>query len=191
MAGCPAVPEKSDKYDIVSGNKSESYWANDTITWAVQNGVIETAYLVVAEVIFGESHNGYHFSNHRFAIYPDSFETTAFGFMKLTRREIVLGLYFFAEYMNANREDIADISGFSDCADLKGKMNPISNYMSYDYIDNRANEYVNLDPVDVFGWAVAAGIIKGYDDNTLRPNEYVTRAEYAVMLDRFLGYIGK
>ena len=41
------------------------------------------------------------------------------------------------------------------------------------------------------GWAVAAGIIKGYDDNTLRPNEYVTRAEYAVMLDRFLEYVGK
>lgn len=35
--------------------------------------------------------------------------------------------------------------------------------------------------------AVSMGIFKGYDDNTLKPNKPVTRAEMAVILDRVLG----
>ena len=65
-------------------------------------------------------------------------------------------------------------------------------HISCKYIDCRQNGVaVSLDPAEIFGWAVAAGIVKGDDDNMLRPDENVNRAEYAVMLDRFLEYVGK
>ena len=37
----------------------------------------------------------------------------------------------------------------------------------------------------------ANGILKGYPDGSLRPYEAVTRAEYAVMLERFIDYLNK
>ena len=43
--------------------------------------------------------------------------------------------------------------------------------------------------VDAWNWAVGAGIIEGYPDNTLRPAAELTRAEYAEILERFMDYV--
>ena len=43
---------------------------------------------------------------------------------------------------------------------------------------------------EAMGWAVNRGIIKGMDDNTVRPAQTVTRAEIAVMIIRYLDYMG-
>lgn len=38
---------------------------------------------------------------------------------------------------------------------------------------------------------VKLGILQGYEDNTYRPNEYVNRAELAVILDRYMSKVEK
>ena len=184
VAGCPEVPEKSDKYNIYGGSNgvdSEDYWAYDTITWAVQNGVIETIYAIPTGYLPS-------YINFRWASDSDSDrgQSSVNGNAKLTRGEIVLGLYFLAEYLHVNREDRADVSSFRDRAELDKYGSAL--HISYGYTDYHADDCVVLDPAEVFGWAVAVGIVKGYDDNTLRSLEYVTRAEYAAMFGRFIEY---
>ena len=40
------------------------------------------------------------------------------------------------------------------------------------------------------GWAYENGIVNGYDDNTFRPNDYITRQDIAVMIKNFMdGYL--
>jgi hypothetical protein len=39
---------------------------------------------------------------------------------------------------------------------------------------------------DAFKWAIDAGIITGYDDNTIRPQTDATRAEVATILMRYI-----
>ncbi len=43
---------------------------------------------------------------------------------------------------------------------------------------------------EAMGWGVKRGLIKGMDDNTVRPAQTITRAELAVMIVRYLGYRG-
>ncbi len=43
-----------------------------------------------------------------------------------------------------------------------------------------------LDSKNAFSWALASGIIRGYEDGTVRPERTVTRAEAAVILWRYL-----
>ena len=39
------------------------------------------------------------------------------------------------------------------------------------------------------GWAVEAGVVKGYDDGTFKPNKSLSRQEMAVAVDRFITYL--
>ncbi|MBR5448189.1 MAG: family 43 glycosylhydrolase [Clostridia bacterium] len=43
---------------------------------------------------------------------------------------------------------------------------------------------------EAMGWGVKRGLIKGMDDNTVRPTKTITRAELAVMMVRYLEYRG-
>ncbi|MBR6808616.1 MAG: family 43 glycosylhydrolase [Clostridia bacterium] len=43
---------------------------------------------------------------------------------------------------------------------------------------------------EAMGWAVERGLIKGMTDNTVRPNQTITRAEIAVMIIRYLDHMG-
>ncbi len=193
IAGCPNVPEKVGSYRLIWENLSDGFgyeeksthWSFDPCIWAVENGIIETGHYWITE--------GSPSYFRGTSVVMDHYDVLSSD--EITRREIVLGLCFFAEYFNKNISVKSDISGFRDFGELNKKVD--FSAMGYTYTDYRSYdkdgyyEYIQLDPADVFGWAVAAGIIKGYDDNTLRPHEYVTRAEYAVMLERFLKYIGK
>ena len=40
-------------------------------------------------------------------------------------------------------------------------------------------------------WAVGNGIITGYDDNTFRGNNVITRQEMAVVISKFIAFTGK
>ena len=40
------------------------------------------------------------------------------------------------------------------------------------------------------GWAVDAGVVKGYDDGTFKPNKSLSRQEMAVAVDRFINHLG-
>jgi len=43
---------------------------------------------------------------------------------------------------------------------------------------------------EAMGWAVKRELVKGMDDNTVRPDQTITRAELAVMIVRYLSYRG-
>ena len=43
---------------------------------------------------------------------------------------------------------------------------------------------------DAFGWAIREGFVKGYTDGTVKPNAPIVRQEMAVLLGRYLRYIG-
>ncbi len=43
---------------------------------------------------------------------------------------------------------------------------------------------------EAMGWGVERGLIKGFTDNTVRPMQTITRAELAVMIERYLAYMG-
>lgn len=43
---------------------------------------------------------------------------------------------------------------------------------------------------EAMGWGVKCGLIKGFTDNTVRPMQTITRAELAVMIVRYLDFMG-
>lgn len=81
----------------------------------------------------------------------------------LSRQEIVTMLYRFAEYKGEDVSGAADLSTYTDNAD-------VSSYAKAS-----------------FAWAVDLGLINGYPDNTLRPTVSTTRAQVAAILCRYLG----
>ncbi len=83
----------------------------------------------------------------------------------ITREQIAVILYRYAAKNGANVVSRADVTSYSDAAD-------ISAYAK-----------------DAMEYAVAAGIIYGRDDNNLAPKNNATRAEVATMLMRFLGVL--
>ena len=72
-------------------------------------------------------------------------------------------LYRYAKSVGKDNGLTQDISGFADS-------NQVSNYAK-----------------DAVKWAIASGIITGYDqDHTIRPKGTATRAEAAAMIQRFI-----
>ena len=68
--------------------------------------------------------------------------------------------------------------------------------MILDYIEksekkNDEDIFTDLDELPLFernsiNAISKAGLINGYEDNTFRPNNYITRAEVAVIIQRFI-----
>ncbi len=81
----------------------------------------------------------------------------------LTREQFVTMLYRYAAEEGMEPEANGDLSGFADA----GSVSPWA--------------------ADAMAWAVGAGIVSGMDDGSLAPQGNVTRAQLAVMLERFAG----
>ena len=60
-----------------------------------------------------------------------------------------------------------------------------------EFYDFESGGYIYVDITSIMKQGAGTGIIKGYHDGSLRPYEFVTRAEYAVMLERFIDYLNK
>lgn len=82
----------------------------------------------------------------------------------LTRQQLATFLMRYANYCGYDTETFADISSFAD----------VSSVVEY-----------AIQPME---WAVGTGIISGYPDLTLRPQNSATRAQVASMLCRFNNY---
>ncbi len=80
----------------------------------------------------------------------------------ITREQLVAIMYKLAQFNGINVSEKADISGFKDA----GKIATWA--------------------VEATKWAVAAGLVSGYEDGTFRPQGNATRAEYAVVLYNYL-----
>ncbi len=85
----------------------------------------------------------------------------------ITREQLVTVLYRYAEAKGYDVSARADLSAYPDA----------------DQIQSYATEFV--------AWAVAEGLIQGFEDNTLRPAGNATRAQIATILMRFCEGVAK
>lgn len=79
----------------------------------------------------------------------------------LTREQLAICLQKFAQFKGVTPVPAADLSGYADS----------------DQVSSWARDYL--------GWAVAQKLLGGYDDGTLRPTARTTRAEVAVVLQKY------
>ena len=80
----------------------------------------------------------------------------------LTREQLATILYRYAESMGYDVSARADLSGFPDAGDIQ----------SY--------------ATQALAWAVAEGLLQGFEDDSLQPGGTATRAQIATLLMRFL-----
>lgn len=79
----------------------------------------------------------------------------------LTREQLAICLQKFAQFRGVELVSPADLSGYAD------------------------SDQVSFWARDYLGWAVAQKLLGGYDDGTLRPTAQTTRAEVAVVLQKY------
>jgi hypothetical protein len=84
----------------------------------------------------------------------------------VTREQIVTILFRYAAYAGIDVNARADLSAFADAASVPSWA------------------------TEAMSWAVASGLIRGRDDNTLSPTDGATRAELAAVIMRFLDLEG-
>lgn len=133
-------------------------------------------------------------------------------FRSATRTDIVLALYYYvSSYLYGTVDASADLSGYSDFAAYTKSLELSEDGTDTNYKTNPGVYFPTQDEFEsAWRWAVTAGIIEGYPDGTLGVSnaelytvshtsdiprviateaKYVTRAEYAQMLERFVKYL--
>ena len=80
----------------------------------------------------------------------------------ITREQLATVLYRYAEGMGYDVSASVDLSGFPDAGDIQ------------DYA------------MEALSWAVAEGLLQGFEDDSLQPGGTATRAQIATILMRFL-----
>ena len=85
----------------------------------------------------------------------------------LTREQLATVLYRYAESMGYDVSASADLSGFPDAGDIQAYA------------------------TQALSWAVAEGLLQGFEDDTLQPQSTATRAQIATILMRFCETVAK
>ncbi len=80
----------------------------------------------------------------------------------ITREQVAAILYRYSIYKGMDAVDLSENLGFVDADEI--------------------SEYA----ISAMNWAVGQNLIKGYEDNTVRPANNITRAEMATVLQRYL-----
>lgn len=201
VAGCPKAEKTWENYTIWNIDFNRDYplpdaWYYDASVWAVENGIIELSNTnepfmeAVTRAFPKQNHNSHLIMGKMKEDINESEHLPSYAAVR--RGDIIISMFFFSEYAKKDTSARSDISGFSDydeITDLSWRnCHPINN-VSYTRTDTR--EWCSTHIRDYLSWAVAEGILEGYPDGSLHPFEYVTRAEYAVMLERFTNYLKK
>ncbi len=175
---------------------TSGHWAEETISLMAAGGVIR-----------GSEENG------RIYFHPDNDMTRAeFAVMMGNFMQFDLSKYSGSNQIFSDRNEIPEwarksVQAMSEAGIIQGGENPDGSY-SFNPNDSitRAEAMTTLgrilssktekeihfaDNAEIPSWAVSgvkslvsAGIVTGYEDNTIRPNANVTRAEAAVMLSK-------
>ncbi|MBR3439887.1 MAG: S-layer homology domain-containing protein [Clostridia bacterium] len=202
IAGSPKTEKTWENYKIrnIDPNgilyPSSDVWYYDCAVWAVENGIVE---LTIADVpIFHAITRAFpKQENNMFFATGEWYEDIGVGehfpsYRRIRRGDAVISMFFYAEYAGKDTSPQAEIPDFSDYDNITDRnwsdLYPV-NDIAYRRTDTREFEETHIR--DYLSWAVANGILKGYPDGSLRPFESVTRAEYAVMLERFIDYLNK
>lgn len=200
IAGSPKTEKTWENYKIrnIDPNEilypSSDVWYYDCAVWAVENGIVE---LTIADVpifhaitrAFPKQENNMYFATGEW--YEDIGVGEHFpSYRRIRRGDAVISMFFCAEYVKKDTSSRSDITSFSDYDEITDKnwtnLYPVNDIV-YVRTDTREIEETHIR--DYLSWAVANGILKGYPDGSLRPYEAVTRAEYAVMLERFISFL--
>ena len=204
IAGMPTdLPKLDFEVDI-----SSSAWYTVAHTWCMYNGLAYIQYLLTGGPIMFQGVPIYstYVSSGRIGsnvspIDPDGFEFESHNHAptyRATRTDIVLLLYYYVTtYLKYDVTEKGDLSVFTDF-DLKKLKADEFGISAASF----TNAYLGCSYTDeilpAWEWAVGSGIIKGCGDGTLQMGEYdtetksykyVTRAEYVVILDRFIEYL--
>lgn len=197
LAESPASP--SDKYgtSLYSGK-----WFGDYIFWAAYNGLLpvtanrlgtlsELGTYRVGSASASLPPVGETLTNEAYYITVDAgISADGKHSEPLTRTDIVTALYLYAEkYLDAVAPDASVLDEYHDGSLVPNADTPIEKSFPVTPI------YANLAtvgegdlPTAAWSWAVENEIVIGYPDKTLCPGARLTRAEYAVLLDRFIAY---
>ncbi len=182
--------------------RQDDQWFTDSTKWAIRCGLAYAEWTESAGdgipgdfVVFGRF--GSEFDPIEYHLKPgtvpsDVSSSTHHESSIATRSDVVLMLYYYVStYMGHEITDKADLSVFTDW-NIDENDTYTYNYASCLYMAH-ATELIAA-----WEWAVGSGIIKGCGDGTLQLGEYnketktrryITRAEYATILDRFTAYL--
>lgn len=130
------IENKPAASDAAFIDVADSAWYADAVAWAAENKIV----------------NGV--EENQFA--PDE---------NITREQMAAILYRYAQYKGEDVSARADMSAYTDCAQISSYAEPM------------------------LAWAVSEGLITGSSDTTLSPAGNATRAEVAVVLMRYLQQI--
>lgn len=173
-----------------------SHWAYDSISQMVQRGVINgytdgtfhpdrivTRSELAKIMVLAAGINPRSTSNSSFSdIVPSDWFSAYVEAAKpyLTGYSQADGSLYYAPNAPALREDMAiaivKLKGYETSGD-QADLNELSDkFTDYDHISQVARKYISV--------ATAKGLVTGYPDNTFRPQEPITRAQAAALLDR-------
>ncbi len=124
---------------------------------------------------------------------------------EITRSDAVLAFFRFTEkVLKMETGSDGDISDYADNEKFPKKSTKYpeadNDRRNSSHLFSTAHKMYNnsLDIIDLYDvdgltkiwlWALDVGIVEAYPDNTLRPDATLTRAEFAVMLERFMDYV--
>ncbi len=124
-------PEEKQSENVYT-DVPENAWYRKEVLWCTENGIVQG----VSETEFA----------------PENY---------ITREQLAVMLYRYAQYKHADTETKGDISSYKD------------------------GESVSDYAKDAMRYAIGVGIMNGKGENTLAPKDYATRAEVATMFMRF------
>ena len=204
LAGMPEVKPAFENVLKLYGHSSGMFdkkWFAEEVYWAIHSGVTDVSWYIGSSdptFVAMKIESGRVGSTVN-PIDVEEDEVLNPGFDPLenaTRTDVVLSLYYYVDSIGkAEGFDTSVLKGFSDIdidnlvKSPNGKIETFKNLFYELHYD---------DFIAAWSWAVGTGIIEGYPDNTLglyrksdknAPHKYVTRAEYAVILDRFMQYL--
>lgn len=230
LAGSPEMTTfvDSDEYEMcklfttADFKKEYPSWSYDAVKWATVKGISMAYY---KQIIIGGLNYEPAYYTRSFRLSKNIKNAMKQGWTNLykedlshaapfpsnesfTRGDVIMNLYFFAEYMGLDLSTRGDITSFKDTGEYKPLSYEQSSYKKYNstaglltknkkgsyesyysplpYADNNALELYLLPMESYWSWAVGCGIINGYPDGTLSQNNSVTRAEFAAMISRFI-----
>jgi len=185
-------------------------WCIDSWKWAVFEGIAEVSYITDTEPC--DTFRNLRYKQNKGVVRPpeDVYLLGHYWIEEIyvdktaTRTDVIMSLYYYlTAYMNIEISADVDLSVYFDWND------DAASTVTNDKIPyTKANYGSVLRPwsdffISAWKWAVSSGIIEAYPNGTLDLGEvevngdeyiiaepqFVTRAEYAVILDRFMQYL--
>lgn len=103
----------------------------------------------------------------------------------MTRSDVVTAVYRFSLSYLKNIDNVGELT--EDKVYTRGDIGTWEEFLSHGFIDPTKQNILRAGVTgQAWRWAVKQGIIFGYEDNSLRPENPVTRAEYAAIITRFI-----